>query len=106
MPTCEIQVTSSRVHSKCSRVLNAGLERSPVGAVQLGHLQMFAVPIQPVQLPANPVHGDAFQTMAVMPDDFLAFRAPHFSPVNGFRAHVAEIQLFFRVIEIQRDHVQ
>jgi len=105
MPTCEVQVTGSRVHSYCSRVLNAGLERSPVGAVQLSHLKMFAVSVQPVQFPANPVHGDSFQTMAVMPDDFLAFCAPHFSSVDGFRAHVTEVQLFFRVIEIQRHHV-
>lgn len=106
MPTGEVQVTGSRVHGYGSGVLNAGLQRPPVGAVQLGHLQVFAVPVQPVQFSAHPIDGYAFQTVAVVPDDFLAFRTAHLGPVYGLGAHVAEIQLLLRVIEIQRDHVQ
>ncbi|KAE9530493.1 hypothetical protein AGLY_010955 [Aphis glycines] len=106
MPTCKVQVTSSRMHSYCSWVLNAGFQRPPIGAVQLGHLQMFTVSVEPIQFSADPIYSDAFQTVAVMSNDLLAFRTSHFRPVNGFRAHVTEIQFFFRIIEIQRDHVQ
>lgn len=106
MPTGKVQVTGSRVHSYGSRVLNAGFQRSPVGAVQLGYFQVFAVPVQPVQFPAHPVHGDTLETVAVVPDDLLAFGAAHFRPVYRLGAHVAEVQLLLRVIEVQGDHVE
>lgn len=106
MPTGEIQVTDSRMHGYGSWVLNAGLQRSSVGAVQLGYFQVLAVPVQPIQFPTHPIDGDALEAVAVVPDDLLAFRTAHLRPIYGLRAHVAEIQPLLRVIEVQRDHVQ
>lgn len=44
--------------------------------------------------------------MTVVPYNLFSFGTPHFRPVDGLGANVAEIQFLFRDIEIQRDHVE
>lgn len=108
VPAGEVQVPGSGVHGDGARVLDAGFERAPVGAVQLGHLQVLAVPVQPVQLVAHPVDSHAFQSMAVVPDDALAVRAgtADARPVDGLGAHVAEVQPAVSVVKVQRHHIE
>lgn len=106
MPAGEVQITSARVYGYGARVLDARLERAATRAVQLGHLEVLAVPVEPIQLPTHPVDRDALQAVAVVSDDLLALRAAHSRSVNRLGAHVAEIQPVVRVVKVQSDHVE
>ena len=75
VPRGEVQVAGARVDDDGARIRNAvGLERAPVGAVQFGHFDVLRVTVEPVDLAAHPVDGDAFQTHRVVFDNHLTFQ--------------------------------
>jgi hypothetical protein len=78
MPAGEVQITSSRVNSKGTRISNSNPESFAMCAIKLSDIKLFTVSVEPVQLTTDPIYSNPLQPMAVMANNwFLWFRQSH-----------------------------
>jgi hypothetical protein len=59
------------VNCKSTRISYANFESFASSAIKLGHIQLLAVSVEPVQFAANPIYSNPLEPMAVMTDNWL-----------------------------------
>uniref|UniRef100_A0A2M4D189 Secreted protein n=1 Tax=Anopheles darlingi TaxID=43151 RepID=A0A2M4D189_ANODA len=111
VPGGEVQVPDARVYDDRARIHDAAAQRLAPRPIQLRHIQVLRVPIEPVQLPADPVDRDTLETVRVMLDHrflldpHIVHQRTEARAEDGFRRHVAEVHLLPLHVEVDRDHV-
>lgn len=66
MPRGEVEIAGSRMHDDSSGIGDSALQGLSIGTIELRDVQVFGVPIEPVQLPADPVDSDTLETQTVV----------------------------------------
>lgn len=106
MPARKVQISSSWMYCKPSRIWNSSFQCFSFGSIEFGHIQVLTMPIQPIQLSADPVNSNAFQTVTVMSDDrFPMILIIHFRPENSLSANITIVDVIIPMIKVQRDHI-
>ena len=94
------------MHNNSSGIIDIFVHQSSaVCPIEFGHIKLFSVSVQPVDLPAHPVDGQPFQPMSVVANDRLLLAAIQEHSLNDLVADVAEIQSFLPVIETKGNDI-
>ena len=105
-PIGEKQIANSRVDRQSSWIVDTLAEDCfAMPAIQFAYIQMLACPVNPIQLPSNPIHSQALQSLRIVPNDGLFACAVHENSMDCFVAHVGVVQTLLGVIVIQSDHI-
>lgn len=105
-PVGEEDQTQARVQHNGSRVGDAtGQQCLAMGSIQLGHLDVFRGPIQPVQLVRHPVDGNTFEAMCLVSDQILLAGAVDEDSIDGLVAHVGVVDPLVAIVKVQCHHI-
>lgn len=77
VPGREVQVSCARMDHDGPRIRDSTLESLSVGPVEFGDVEVFGVPVEPVEFAPDPIDRDALQPETVVVDDGLSFATFH-----------------------------